>query len=205
MAAMQQELNRMQQLKGELKSDETRFQKSVQNLQRELENVSRSLTATHAKKAKLQRELKACDEELAQLEERKKQISAKIFNASEDVERKKATKLRAVTGSPGDVAASVDLPAQPSNASLQGSPADFDLLGFTAGPSVPAGLPSAPVPAAASTAGTSQAGDDLLSLDVLGSSLAAAPSPAVSQPSVYNAMGSSNAQPDAAFMELLGM
>lgn len=128
MAQMQEELNAMQRVQGELKNDDAKFLKDVQSLQRELETTTRQLSSAQARKQKLQKELQGVEAEISKLEKQKEETTNKIYSASASAEKKKAEKFRSMAGYSGLQVQETSHCSQPKSVPPQAD-ISFDLLG----------------------------------------------------------------------------
>ena len=76
--AAQRELARLAAIERELKRDDARLGEKLAALRHGLEATTKSLTAAHERRARLVKELAACDDDVATLEAQKADASAKM-------------------------------------------------------------------------------------------------------------------------------
>jgi len=96
MEQLQNELNHMQKVHGDLKLSESSHLKSVQSMHRELESIVKKIQTAQHRKQKLLAELKQCEENISTLEEAKVVMTSKIYAAATEVERQKNDKFRSL-------------------------------------------------------------------------------------------------------------
>ena len=99
--AAEREFAALQAVEKELKTDEAKFSAHLQALRQSLETNSRSLSAVHAKRARLAKELAACDEEISRLDAEKVEVSARMHKATSRAAGNREKKLRALDSSHG--------------------------------------------------------------------------------------------------------
>ena len=164
--AAEREFAALQAVEKELKTDEAKFSAHLQALRQSLETNSRSLSAVHAKRARLAKELAACDEEIGRLDAEKAEVSARMHKATSRAAGNREKKLRALDSSHGGAGSKGGGGSSPPVADLLGEPPTpsaappTDLLGddlMSLGPAQPSnpldllaglGAPPAVAPAA---------------------------------------------------------
>jgi hypothetical protein len=132
--AAQREFAQLQAVEQQLAADQVRVNAHVRTLRESLEGDVKALTAAHAKRARIAKDLAACDEEIAKLEAQKAETSRKIHSATARATNDREKKLR-------------ELDNRATGGSAQPpAPPVADLLG---GPTPPPPPPPAAKPSAA--------------------------------------------------------
>ena len=140
MQAARKKMEALAAIEGELKADEQKLQAALSSLQQKLEDHVRALSVANTKHARLVKELAACEEEIKQNETGKREVTAKIHEATQKAIAVREEKLRKITGAPA--------PAPAARAPPGGS-ADMicgDLLGMASSAPAAAAARAAPPP-----------------------------------------------------------
>ena len=98
LSAASREFNALQAIERQLKADEAQFNSIMASLRQSLEGTARSLTAVHAKRARLAKELAACDADIVKLEATKEKTTAQINRAASERASHRERKLSELTG-----------------------------------------------------------------------------------------------------------
>lgn len=129
MAEQAKRMEALQAIERELKVDEHKFQATLAGLRSKLEVHTRALSSANSTKARLVKELAACEKEIKQNETGKAEVTAQIHSVTEKAAAQRDEKLRKISGAPAPppkaAAAAPAAPPPPAGADLLGG----DLFG----------------------------------------------------------------------------